>query len=112
MHRCAEEGFARTLSTELPGRLLGDKAYDSDALDGRLEEAWVIEIIAPNRKTQAKTQDGRPLRGAAGRWNVERLFAWLQNFRHIVLPYEFSEENFLAMTQLECIMILFRLIVR
>lgn len=50
--------------------------------------------------------------GDRRRWNVERLFAWLQNFRHIVLPYEFSEENFLAMTQLECIMILFRLIVR
>lgn len=63
VHRCAEEGFTRTLSTELPGRLLGDKAYDSDALDGRLEEAWGIEMIAPNRKTQAKTQDGRPLRG-------------------------------------------------
>ena len=65
MHRCAEEGFARTLSIELPGRLLGDKAYDSDALDGRLEEAWVIEMIAPNRKNAGQDARWPSLAGTA-----------------------------------------------
>ena len=64
-------------TNELPERLIGDKAYDSDALDARLEEAWGIEMLAPNRKKRAKTQDGRLLQRYRRRWKVERLFAWL-----------------------------------
>ncbi|RRD70489.1 hypothetical protein EII23_06425 [Desulfovibrio sp. OH1186_COT-070] len=59
-----------------------------------------IEMIAPNRKKRAKTQDGRPLRRYRRRWKVERRFAWLQNFRRLVVRYEFHAENFLAMAQL------------
>ena len=33
----------RTFANELPGRLIGDKACDSDKLDARLEEAWGID---------------------------------------------------------------------
>ena len=107
-----EDTLDRTFTNELPGRLIGDKAYDSDKLDARLEEAWGIEMIAPNRKKRAKTQDGRPLRRYRHRWKVERLFAWLHNFRRLVARYEFHAENFLAMTQLGCIMILLRLMMR
>ena len=107
-----EETLGCTFTNELPGRLIGDKAYDSDALDARLEEAWGIEMIAPNRKKQAKTQDDRPLRRYRRRWKVERLFAWLQNFRRLVVTYEFHVENFLAMAQLGCVMILLRVIMR
>ena len=59
-----------------------------------------------------KTQDGRPLRRYCRRWKIKRLFAWLQNFRRLVVRYEFHVENFLAMAQLGCIMILLRLIMR
>ena len=107
-----EDTLDRTFTTELPGRLVGDKACDSDKLDARLEEAWGIEMIAPNRKKRAKTQDGRLLRRYRRRWKVERLFAWLHNFRRLVARYEFHAENFLAMAQLGCIMILLRLIMR
>ena len=107
-----EDTLDRTFTNELPGRLIGDKACDSDKLDARLEEAWGIEMIAPNRKKRAKTQDGRPLRRYRRRWKVERLFAWLQNFRRLAARYEFHAENFLAMAQLGCIMILLRLIMR
>ena len=107
-----EDTLDRTFTTELPGRLVGDKACDSDKLDARLEEAWGIEMIAPNRKKRAKTQDGRLLRRYRRRWKVERLFAWLHNFRRLVATYEFHAENFLAMAQLGCIMILLRLIMR
>ena len=105
-----EDTLERTFTNELPGRLIGDKAYDSDKLDARLKEAWGIEMIAPNRKKRTKTQDGRPLRRYRRRWKVERLFAWLHNFRRLVVRYEFHAENFLAMAQFGCIMILFRLI--
>ena len=95
-------------TNELPGRLIGDKAYDSDKLDTKLAEDWGIEMIAPNRKKRFKTQDGRPLRRYRRRWKIERLFAWLQNFRRIVVRYEFHAENFLAMVQLACILVMLR----
>jgi transposase len=40
--------------------------------------------------------------------NIERLFAWLQNFRRLVVRYEYKDENFLGMAQLGCIVILLR----
>lgn len=107
-----EDTLDRTFTNELPERLIGDKAYDSDKLDAKLEEDWGIEMIAPNRRKRSKTQDGRPLRRYRRRWKVERLFAWLQNFRRLVVRYEFHAENFLAMAQLGCIVILLRLIMR
>ena len=63
-------------------------------------------MVAPNRRNRRKTQDGRALRRYRRRWKVERLFAWLQNFRRIVVRYEFHADNFLAMAQLGCITIL------
>jgi hypothetical protein len=46
---------------EMPLRLIGDKAYDSDPLDEYLEEIG-IEMISPHKINRVKppTQDGRP----------------------------------------------------
>jgi transposase len=94
---------------QLPKKLIGDKAYDSDPLD---EELLVvgIEMIAPHKsnRKKPKTQDGRPLRRYRRRWKVERLFAWLQNFRRINVRYEYHIRNYLGMVQLGCIIILLR----
>ena len=38
-----EDTLDRTFTNELPGRLIGDKAYDSDKFDTRLEEAWALK---------------------------------------------------------------------
>jgi transposase len=93
---------------ELPERMLGDGAYDSDPLDARLA-ARGIELIAPNRRSRrTRTQDGRPLRRYRRRWKVERGFAWLHNFRRIVTRWEYKAENYLAFVQLGCICILLR----
>lgn len=93
-------------------RLIGDKGYDSDTLDARLAKRG-IECIAPNRSTRRHNkQDGRPLRRYCRRWKVERLFAWLQNFRRLVTRYERHVENFLAFVQLACIVIFSRRFVR
>lgn len=89
-----EDTLDCTFTNELPGSLIDNKAYDSDALDARLEEAWGIEVIVPNRKKRAKTQDDRPLRRYRRRWKVERLFAWLQNFCRLVVIYESHEKTF------------------
>jgi transposase len=42
------------------------------------------------------------------RWKIERLFAWLQNFRRLVVRYERYAENFLGMLYLGCCIILLR----
>ena len=93
-----------------PDRLIGDKAYDSDPLAERLWEERGIELIAPHRRnrTRPPTQDGRPLRRYKRRWKVERLFAWLHNFRRLITRHERHSENFLAFVQLGCVCILLR----
>ena len=95
--------------TEDPDRMIGDKAYDSDGLDDRLWEERGIEMISPNRSNRKKkTQDGRPLRRYVRRWKVERLFAWLQNYRRLVTRYERHAENFQGFVHLGCLCILLR----
>src|SRR5215469_15645903 len=71
---------------DLPERLIGDRAYDNDRLDERLMNHFGIEMIAPHTtiRTKTFTQDGRALRRYRRRWKVERLFAWLHNYRRIV----------------------------
>jgi transposase len=94
-----------------PDRLVGDKAYDSDGLDTQLLEDRQIELIAPHKQNRKKvpTQDGRKLRRYRRRWKVERLFAWMQNFRRLVVRYEYHVDNFRALVQLGFSIILLRL---
>jgi transposase len=74
-------------------------------------ESSGIDMIVPHKinRTKPKTQDGRKLRRYKRRYKVERLFAWLQNFRRIAVRYEYHAENFLGMVQLGCAVILLRL---
>ncbi len=67
-----------------------------------------IALISPNRENRTKTQDLRPLRRYKRRWKVERLFAWLQNFRRLVTRYEYHALNFLGFVWLGCVLILVR----
>ena len=76
-----DDTLASMFIDDMPEKLIGDKAYDSDELDQALAERGV-EMISPNRANRKKrTQDGRQLRRYKRRWKVERLFAWLQNYR-------------------------------
>lgn len=94
---------------EVPERIIGDKAYDSDGLDEQLRHDYGIEMIAPNKSNRiVKTQDGRPLRRYKRRWKVERCFAWLTQFRRIPVRYEYYIENFLGFLHLACIKVLLR----
>ncbi len=99
--------LAEMLVDAPPERLIGDKAYDSDRLDAELA-ACGVEMIAPNRANRTKTQDGRALRRYQRRFLVERLFAWLQNFRRLVTRDEWYAENYRGMLHLGCILILLR----
>ena len=91
-----------------PVRLIGDAAYDSDALDRQLADCE-IELIAPHRGNRINlTQDRRPLRRYKRRWKVERLFAWLQNSPRLVTRYERRAANFAGFLHLACALILLR----
>lgn len=105
-----EPTLQRRFLRETPQRLIGDKAYDSDPLDQRVRQHFRVELIAPHRWNRSKpvTQDGRVLRRYRRRWKIERLFAWLHNYRRIVIRWEYYPENFLGMVQLACAVILLR----
>ena len=93
---------------DLPARLIGDRGYDSDALDAQLLKDYGIEMIARNRRGRRRTQDGRAARRTKRRWKIERLFAWLHNSRRLVTRWEYSIDNFLGFLQLACAKILLR----
>ena len=94
---------------EVPQRLIGDKAYDSDALDQQLMNEYGTEMIAPNKvNRRVPTQDGRPLRRYIRRYKIERLFSWLFNFRRLVVRYEYHAENFQGLVHLAAALILLR----
>ncbi|MFN8303621.1 MAG: IS5 family transposase [Saprospiraceae bacterium] len=104
-----EDTLANRFVAQVPQRVIGDKAYDSDPLDQNLENQGV-EMIAPHRsnRKKPKTQDGRVLRRYKRRWKIERLFAWLFNFRRLLVRHEYYSENFFAFVSLGCIKILLR----
>ena len=104
-----EEALGHSFLDELPARLIGDKAYDSDPLDQQMEKDYGIEMIAPHRRGRRHpTQDGRPLPRYRRRWTVERFFAWLQWYRRLVTRWEYHIENFLGMVRLGCMKIMLR----
>ena len=106
--KLATSTVVQMLVPDAPQNLIGDNAYDSDKLDAELGY-YGIEVIAPHRTNRrVKTQDERRLRRYRRRWKIERLFAWLQNFRRIVVRYERHAENFLGMLHLACCLILLR----
>lgn len=93
---------------ELPPVLVGDKAWDSQKHQKRLANERDIELVAPVRATSKRKQDRRRFRRYKRRWKVERLFAWLHNFRRLVVRWERKAENFLGFLHLGCIVILLR----
>jgi transposase len=62
-------------------------------------------MIAPHtlHRKKTKTQDGRRLRRYRNRWKIERLFAWLSNYRRVAVRYDYYLENFFGFVQLACI---------
>ena len=93
----------------VPGRLVYDRAADSDPLRQRLASRG-IELICPHRRGRVRpaTQDGRPLRRFRRRWIIERTIGWLQNFRRLVTRYEYYSFLFHSFAKLACMMIVLR----
>lgn len=98
------------VETPTPWRLVCDKAYDSDPLRDRLLWERDIDLICPHRKSRKKpaTQDGRKLRRYKRRWTVERTFAWVGNFRRLVVRYEHKLSMYQAFFHVACLLITLR----
>ncbi len=96
-----------------PLRVIADKGYDSDALRARLRRRGIL-LIAPHRSNRHRTppQDGRVLRRYQRRWTVERTFAWLGNFRRLVVRYDRSLQIYRAFFHIACFMIVLRRVVQ
>ena len=106
----AESTILGCWTQELPQRTIADRAFDSDQLDVSLAE-FGVEVIAPHRKSRKKenkTQDGRKLRRYKRRWKVERFFAWLGNFRRLLIRHERRVKNYEAFVHLATLVILVR----
>lgn len=93
-------------------RLIADKAYDSDRLRltmGRRE----IDLIVPHRRNRKrpKIQDGRKLRRYKRRWKIERLIAWLGNWRRLLMRWERRIDIYQGFLHLVCAIITLRVLV-
>ena len=108
--RLVEATIKQRFVRRKPTILIGDQAYDSDPLDKKLWKDFKIKLVSPHKCNRVKkaTQDGRELRRYKRRWKIERLFAWLHNFRRLVTRWEYHPANFLCMLHLGCIKILLR----
>ncbi|USD19657.1 transposase [Microbulbifer variabilis] len=87
-------------------RLVYDKAADSDPLRDSLLSRG-IDLICPHRinRKKASRQDGRKLRRYTRRWKVERTFAWLGNYRRLVVRWERYLSTYRAFFYIACMLI-------
>jgi transposase len=92
-----------------PERLVLDRAFDSDKFRDRIA-ARGTEPIVPYRKraVSMRYNDGRKMRRYRRRWKVERTFAWLGNFRRLVVRYERKHWIYRAFVHLACVLIVLR----
>ena len=75
-----------------PGQLIGDRGYDSQSHRRQLRQRGITPKIA-RRETAHGSGLGRY------RWVVERTFAWLHQFRRLLVRYDRRadiHEGFLA----------------
>ena len=75
-----------------PEELVADKAYDSKGFRAWLRSQKIKPTIsAYERRRRNRPRRGRPVKASPGyaeRWKVERTFAWLGNFRRLLVRYE------------------------
>ena len=84
-----------------PDTLLGDRGYDSNAHRRALRERGIKPVIA-NRYQGHGSGLGRH------RWVVERTFAWLHNFKRLLVRYDRRAEIHQAFLAIGCCLVCFR----
>jgi transposase len=96
-----------------PERLIADRGYDSNPLRTQLVRRGIDPIIpARSHHTRATHQDGRKLRRYRRRWIVERTFAWLGQFRRLVVRYEHLVTTYAGFFHLACALLTLRRVLK
>jgi transposase len=93
-----------------PKELVADKAYDSKSFRDWLRSRKVKPTIPSyERRERKRPKRGRPMKVASGykeRWKVERTFAWLGNFRRLLVRHERYLSTFRAFLLIAIILVL------
>ena len=84
-----------------PGKLYGDKGYDSNRIRDELRKRGIIPRLA-RRRIESSKRLGRK------RWVVERTISWLHAWKKLRTCYERSAQNRQALLTLACSMICYR----
>lgn len=97
---------ARGAPRSRPKPLIADRGYDSEFM-GRLLRGLGTDPIIPDRKgvTNWRYDDGRNLRRYRRRRQIERLIAWLANFRRRVVRYDRNILMCRGVLHLACVII-------
>ena len=92
-----------------PERVIDEKACDAEPLRTRLARRG-MELMCPHRKNRVKPprQDGRKRRRDKRRGKVERTFAWLGNFRRLVVRWERHITMYQGFFHIACLLITLR----
>jgi transposase len=92
-----------------PFCVIADRGYDSDPLRWRLFQKGIL-LLAPHRQNRRKPSlnDGRTMRRYRKRWKVERTFAWLGNYRRLVVRYDYQIKMYQAFFHVACVLITMR----
>ena len=109
--RLVEQTLDAAVTRFLSPLLIGDKAFDSRPLAESLWKDRQVTLIAPKRggvRASRRSQDPRRMRRYRRRWKVERLIAWLKQFRRVLTRWESKAANFLGFLHLACSLILLR----
>ena len=91
-----------------PKRLIGDKAYDSDKLRASLAAKGIRLLVPYRRNRKGKKTSPEVQERYQHRWKIERTFAWMGNFRRLVVRYERLITVYLGFFHLACIIIALR----
>lgn len=83
-----------------------DKGYDYDEVREVIKEFGFIAHIRARGEEAKKLKKG--LLKRARRWVVERTHSWLNRFRGILIRWSKKAENYLAMLQFACGIIVWR----
>jgi transposase len=99
-------------SKQRPKELVADRAYDSRRFSKWLRSKSIKPTIPPyERRERKRPKRGRPVEigpGYSERWKVERTFAWLGNFRRLLVRHERYLATFRGFCLIAFILVLLR----
>ena len=88
-----------------PVSLVADKAYDSQPLRSRLRRRGIRPCIPERRGKRPRSGRKADVSDYRHRWKVERTFAWLGNFRRLLVRHEHLISVYRGFFTLACALI-------